>query len=85
MKGRTTTDVLILLVAGTICFAILATGAAVAALNIARPGVDTSTSQKTISDAVNLLIGILAGFLAGKTQQTQEKGASGEPPEQGDQ
>lgn len=64
---RTTGDLLILLIAATICFSVLASGAAVALLAFIHPEVNTDGIIGTISDVINTLIGLLAGFLAGRT------------------
>ena len=73
MRNRSTTDLLILMVAGTVCFAVLAAGAGVAAVEIAHPEVDTTSAQNSIGDVINTLIGLLAGFLAGRTQVQVER------------
>lgn len=70
--GRSTTDLLILLIASTICFSVLAAGATVAIIEIKDPSVDTSQAFKSVQDVINTLIGLLAGFLAGRTESTRE-------------
>jgi hypothetical protein len=72
IRGRSTTDLLILMIAGTICFAVLAAGATVGVIQIKNPGANTSTAYKSIQDVINTLIGLLAGFLAGRTETTRE-------------
>lgn len=71
IRDRSTTDLLILMIAGTICFSVLATGATVSVIEIIDPTVDTSNVVGIISDIINTLIGLLAGFLAGRTDATQ--------------
>lgn len=66
-EHRSTGDLLVMLIAATVCFCVLASGATVALLAFIRPEVDTSTAVGTISDVINTLIGLLAGFLAGRT------------------
>ena len=56
-----------MLVAVTICFSVLAAGAAIALIEITSPGADTTQAAAAISDVINTLIGLLAGFLAGRT------------------
>lgn len=68
IKDRSTTDVLILLIATTICLSVLAAGGTVAIVEIVHPESDTSQAVGAISDVINTLIGLLAGFLAGRTQ-----------------
>jgi hypothetical protein len=65
---RSTTDLLIIMIAGTICFSVLAAGATVGIIEITNPTVDTSQAVGMIADVINTLIGLLAGFLAGRTQ-----------------
>lgn len=72
LRDRSTTDLLILLIAGTICFAVLATGATIAVIEIRNPGVDTTVAVGSLSDVINTLIGLLAGFLAGRTQTSMD-------------
>lgn len=71
MTERSTTDLLILMIAGTICFAVLATGATVGIIEIANSRVDTSGIVNQLSDVINTLIGLLAGFLAGRAHAIQ--------------
>lgn len=68
MRGRSTTDLLILMIAGTVCFAVLASGATIAIIEIQHPEVDTTQAQGAVGDVINTLIGLLAGFLAGRTE-----------------
>lgn len=72
IRSRSTTDLLILMIAGTICFAVLAAGATIGIIEIKNPGANTSVAYKSIQDVINTLIGLLAGFLAGRTESTRE-------------
>lgn len=72
IRSRSTTDILILMIAGTICFAVLAAGATIAIIEIKTPSVDTSVAYKSVQDVINTLIGLLAGFLAGRTESTRQ-------------
>lgn len=78
--NRSTTDTLVLMIAGTICFTVLATGATVAVVEIRDSSVDTDGIVGSLSDVVNTLIGLLAGFLAGRAQVQQRKTAADPPP-----
>jgi len=73
VKGRSTTDILILMVAGTVCFSVLAAGATVGITAIVNPDSDLSPASNAIGDVINTLIGLLAGFLAGRTDATQRR------------
>jgi len=67
MRGRSTTDLLILLVAGTVCFALLAFGATIGALRLFRPDTDVNAAESGLFDIINTMIGLLAGFVAGRS------------------
>jgi hypothetical protein len=64
---RTTGDLLIMVVASTVCLSVLAAGFALFIVTLMYPERDTSQGFHAISDVVNTLIGLLAGFLAGRT------------------
>lgn len=68
LRDRPTGDLLVLLIAGTICFTVLASGATVALVRIWHPDSDTTVATNILSDTINTLIGLLAGFLAGRTE-----------------
>jgi hypothetical protein len=64
---RSTGDLLILIIALTICFATLASGAWLAILAFKQPERDVTQGFAAVADVINTLIGLLAGFLAGRT------------------
>lgn len=72
MRNRPTSELLILMIAGTICFSVLASGATIATVKIIHPDLDTSSSVNALTDVINTMIGLLAGFLAGRTDATQQ-------------
>lgn len=65
---RSTTDLLILMIAATICFSVISAGATIGIIEIWNPEKDTTKAVGAVSDVINTLIGLLAGFLAGRTQ-----------------
>ena len=69
---RSTGDLLVLMIAGTICFTVLAAGAAVTVLELRDPDYDTSKAVAGIRDVLGTLIGLLAGYLAGKARSNTE-------------
>lgn len=76
LHSRSTGDLLVMLIAATVCFCVLAAGGAVTVLAFVHPEVNTTAVVGTISDVINTLIGLLAGFLAGRTDahMTIERG-----------
>lgn len=73
ISWRSTGDLLVLLIAMTICAVVLFSGATVAVLAIFRPDLDTGAVVGTISDVINTLIGLLAGFLAGRNDALKNR------------
>jgi hypothetical protein len=67
---RSTTDLLLLMIAGTVCLVILFVGGAVFVLELR--GSDTSKLAGNLTDVVNTLVGLLAGFLAGRTDRRRK-------------
>jgi fructose-specific phosphotransferase system IIC component len=84
LRDRSTGDLLVLMIAGTICFGIIATGAITAVFVFLHPGADVSGPSRLIADVVNTLIGLLAGFLAGRTEAVQSTLHAPAPPKEPD-
>ena len=73
------------MVAGTVCFAIIGTICTVVVIEIVRPSTDTSQAVRQVTGIINTLIGLLAGFLAGRTDytmQNQQRGPKEKDPPQ---
>ena len=66
-RDRPTGDLMVLMIASTVCSSVFVGGAALVVLAIVRPDIDTSNFARNIADLLNTLIGLLAGFLAGRT------------------
>jgi len=83
LRDRSTGDILVLLIAGTVCFMVLATGGTIAIVEITSPSSDTTAAIRAVTGIINTLIGLLAGFLAGRTDlsmQTQGRKDEGPAP-----
>jgi hypothetical protein len=72
LLDRSTADILILTITGTICASVLLYGLAVAILVFVQPEKDHSEAVTLLSDTFQLLIGLLAGFVAGRTADGQK-------------
>jgi len=68
LRDRSTGDILVLMIAGTVCFAVLAGGALIAVLVFVRPEVDVTKGVNSIRDIIGTLLGLVSGFLAGRNQ-----------------
>lgn len=71
LRERSVGEILVLMIAGTVCFSVLASGALVAVLSFFRPETDVTLWVTRVTSIVNTLIGLLAGFLAGRTEAEQ--------------
>jgi len=65
-RDRPTGELMVLLIAATICTYILATMVVLLILAITTDR-DLSNPARNIADIINTLIGLLAGYLAGRT------------------
>lgn len=68
LQDRGTSDWLVLLVAGTICLVVVGTSGALIYAALFHPEADSSPAAAQIGDIINTLVGLLAGFLAGKAE-----------------
>lgn len=82
IRDRSTGDLLVMMVAGTVCFMVLVTGVTIMIVEIVDAKADTSTAVRQVTGIVNTLIGLLAGFLAGRTDYTvqNQKRETAPPP-----
>jgi len=67
LRDRPTGELMVLMVAFTVCGSVVVGGGAIIVLAVFQPSVDTSSAARNIADLLNTLIGLLAGFLAGRT------------------
>lgn len=70
-SGRSTADTLVLIIATTICAAILLAVIGVFTLQLAEPKVDLTHLVGNLNDVINTMIGLMAGYLAGRTEKTR--------------
>lgn len=71
MRGRATTDLMILMVSGTICCAIIIAIISIGVIEVVHPETDTNDAAIALGAVLNTLVGLLAGYLAGRTQRQQ--------------
>jgi hypothetical protein len=71
LRDRPTGDILVLLVAGTVCFGVLASGLIIAVISLVHPETDVSNWIARVSAILNTMVGLLAGFLAGRNGREQ--------------
>lgn len=67
LRDRSTSDLLVLLIAGTICSVVALAMVAIFVLEVIHPEESTADFASGIADVITTLIGLLAGFLAGRT------------------
>jgi hypothetical protein len=57
------------MIAGTVCIGVLASGLTIAVVSLVNPDVDVSHWIARITGTINTMVGLLAGFLAGKSSR----------------
>jgi hypothetical protein len=67
LERRTTGDLLILIISLTVCGTVLLGMLVLGTIAVIQPGTDTTAGAAAIVGVINVLIGLLAGFLAGRT------------------
>jgi membrane associated rhomboid family serine protease len=70
-RGRDTTDSLILLIAATICVVIVLATVGVFTLALVHPDLSLSSLVGNLNDVISTLVGLLAGWLAGRTDRAR--------------
>ena len=73
LLSRPTGDVLVILFAATICLTVLIAGGSLVIIRLAQPDRDLTASVGALADVVNTMLGLTAGFVAGRTEVTREK------------
>lgn len=73
MGARSTVELMVLALTGTICTLLLLTGLSVAIIEILDPTVDTSGTVSTLTDLLSMILGALLGLLAGRTEQLHQR------------
>jgi hypothetical protein len=73
MRDRSVGDLLVLMIAGTICSTVVLGSVSLIAFRIFNPEAGVSPALAALTDIINTLIGLLAGFLAGRTEMNVKK------------
>lgn len=67
--SRSTADMLVLMIAGTVCLSLLGAGAVIAVVAVLYPDRDTTQAAGVVSSGIQTLVGLLAGYLAGRARR----------------
>ena len=70
LRDRTTSDLLVLLIAGTICGSIFLAVVVLVITSLMAPEQDHPGAVALVSDTLQMLVSLLAGFIAGRTEST---------------
>lgn len=86
LDGRPTGDVVILIMAATVCLVLLCAGAGLTLIEVLDPSRDTADAIASIAAATNTLTGAIIGYLAGRRPlpsggagEARRPGAAGGP------
>ena len=72
LRDRPTGELMVLMVAATVCGSVVVGGGTVILLAFIHPEYDTTNAARNIADLLNTLVGLLAGFLAGRTDSAMQ-------------
>ena len=64
---KTVGEIMVLSITFTVCFGVLASGLTITTIAVFRPDVDITVWVSRITGLLNTMVGLLAGFLAGRT------------------
>lgn len=67
MSERGTADIVVIMLTATLCAIVLSAGLSLLILSIFRPDADLTPLIGAVSHALTTMIGLLAGFLAGRS------------------
>lgn len=81
VAGRSVAEILILLVGVTVCGYVVFSTTVIVIVAIISPDVELADAARNIADIINTLIGLLAGFLAGRTELSNKLSKGEEPRE----
>jgi hypothetical protein len=79
-ENRPTAEILVLMITGTVCFSVLASGMVIGVIAFFHPDSDVSVWVSKTSGIINTMVGLLAGFLAGRAVNGKKDDDSGPGP-----
>jgi len=81
LRDRNTGDILVLMIAFTVCGYIIVISAVLIVNAFINPNEEQTGAARNIADIINTLIGLLAGYLAGRSGfKSKDGGEEDEPP-----
>jgi protein-S-isoprenylcysteine O-methyltransferase Ste14 len=77
-RDRPTGEIMVLSITFTVCFGVLASGLIIAVISILDPTRDVTIWITRVTGILNTMVGLLAGFLAGRTDKQILKSDEGD-------
>jgi hypothetical protein len=74
LRDRATGDILVLIITLTISIGVLGSGMTVALISIIHPETNVTLWVSRVSGILNTMVGLIAGFLAGRTKAINGNG-----------
>lgn len=69
MSGRSTIEIMVLMLTGTVCLSLLAIGISITVVEAVNPEADTGPAFNALADVLSMILGALLGLLAGRTER----------------
>lgn len=69
MKGRSVGEIIVIFIAGTVCLSILLALVALFVIETVNPEENTAPAFSALADIIGTLLGLMAGYLAGRTHR----------------
>lgn len=73
-RGRTVGELIILMLAGTVCVSVVLTGTGLVLLAVLAPERDTTKLIAGFTSVISSLLALIAGFLAGRSDRGRRNG-----------
>jgi hypothetical protein len=73
LRDRETGDLMVLLIAGTICATVMFATIGSFVFKVVNPEADINKTFVLVADILNTMVGLLAGFLAGRAEVGRKK------------
>lgn len=72
LSGRSTIEIMVLLLTLTVCISLMAMGVTLTVIEIVSPETDTAPAFDALGNVLSMIIGSLLGLLAGRSSRVDD-------------